>query len=238
MNAPLDSTLPLGTARREWLAGSCFNQALLNPEVETWERLYRRLPQQGIYTAASVQRPVRLEMGSFIVPPSMTLVVFDFRPDIYRFSGVGASDAEPVAERSLATNVGWQITIDGRVPGDLALELRPSRRLSGALASQPYIQQSTQPFPRAVFQQAAANEFGNSIGTGVATLPQRTAHFGARTLPMTVEVMENQTFTAWCAVFNRISTTLAFFEWDMGGILMPKQLFEKIKAATSIRDRT
>lgn len=235
--APRELVLPLGSARREWLAGAAFNQALLNEEVETWERVWRRMPQQGIYTAASPSSPVRLEMGSFIVPPSMTLLVFDFRPDIYKYTGVGAADTEPVDERALATSVGWQIQIDGRSPGNTAMELRPSRRQAGVLATQPYTQLPTTAFPQAVFEQVAANQFGGALGSGTGTLPQRTDHYGARSLPMTITVRENQVFTAYVGVFNKIAQTIAFFEWDMGGILFPKQLAELLETKTSMRDR-
>lgn len=214
---------------RVHIAGGAFNQVLTDDRLTTpFEQLYRRLPQNGIHDpSVSPSRPVRFEIGSFRVPRQQALILFDLRPDIYRFSGVDASDAVPVESRRFASQIGWEVTIDGRHPGNTKFELEPMPPQAG-VAFQATGEDAIQN-PGAVpsaeqFAQARAQRFGTASGAATALMPQRPFRYGPSSLPLTLLVWEGQLFQAHAVVFKAVSSPIAFFEFDIAGVLVPVTL--------------
>ena len=168
-------------------------------------------------------------MGGFRVPREMGLLVFDFRPDIYRFVGVDAFDSVPFEDRRFARQVGFEVKVDGVHPWNTKFELEPGPR---SAASDVYVDQLSRVAgelpPPSAFAQARANSFGGAAGSGLATLPQRTQRVGAADLPLSLYLRENQTFEANVVCFRRILTPISFFEFDFAGILMPKTTIERL----------
>jgi len=217
-------------ASRVQLAGGALNEVLTDPATSTpFEQVFRRLPGQGIHNPnISPARPFFLELGSFRVPSQQTLLLFDLRPDIYRFSGVDPNDALPVAARRFATQVGYDLTINGNHPGNTRFELEPIEPQQG-LAFQP--NQGTDRLNNpgrlpsdAEFVQARRNRFGAASGAGTSLMPQRTFRFGPSSLPLTLVLEENQSLALQAVVFKPIQSPIAFIEFDIAGILAPKLL--------------
>jgi len=234
---PGSFTDPLGVAetmcraQRVQLAGGALNTVLLDETTQPFEQLFRRLPSQGIHsTSISPDRPFKVELGSFQVPRQTALVVFDFRPDIYRFSGIDPNDAMPVESRRFASQVGYDLTIDHNRPANLKFELEPIPRQEGlAFALGRDINENPGAIPsQAAFDQVQRNSFGAAAGSGLSTLPQRPARYGAPDLPLSLIVRETQVVSFEALIFKPIQSPIAFFEMDMAGILVPMNLLGKL----------
>ncbi len=215
-------------ADRVQLAGGALNNVLSDEAATTpFEQLFRRLPEEGIHNPLnSPTRPFIFECGAFQVPPQQMLILFDLRPDIYRFQGVDPNDALPVEARRFGTAVGWEITIDKNHPGNTRFELEPVQRQDGleyALGKDAINNPGAVP-TAAAFVQQRRNRFGATSGAGLSLMPQRPFRFGPSSLPLTLTVRENQVFAIRAVVFKPIASPIACFEFDMAGLLVGANL--------------
>lgn len=225
-------------ASRVLSSGGALNTVLTNPDdVSPFEQLFRRLPEQGIHSPTiSPNSPFIFPLGSFIVPREQALVLFDLRPDIYRFSGLDPNDTMPVENRRFASQVGYEVTIDGLHPGNLRMELEPLPRQQVEPQLGTDIAENPQTFPpNNVYVQAQANRFGGPSGAGLSLLPQRPFRYGPESLPLTLMLTENQIFEAKAVIFKPIQAPIAFFEWDMAGALVPLNSFRDVIACMGLR---
>jgi hypothetical protein len=215
-------------------AGGSLSSRLTHPTLQFFEQLWRRLPEQGIFSASlNFTNPLSIPMGSFRVPRTQALLLFDLRPDVYTFSGVDPFDWVPVTSRRFAGQMGWDITIDGQRLANTLYELNPVAR------TQDNPTPSTTPASvasQAEFSRVRAAQFGTSLGAGTALQPQRPERYGPRELPLTLWVKEGSTFAASAAIFRRILFPVAFFEFDLAGILMPAELATSLFQQTSLRE--
>lgn len=228
-------------AERVLLAGSSLNSIITHPYTQAFEQLYRVLPEAGIHDPmlASSRRNFSIDLGSFRVPPQMALLVFDFRPDVYRFSGIDAQDAVPVEERRFASQVGFEVEIDNKHPGNLQMNLDPRPALP-ADPSGSTVLRTRDPTARASpndFAQQRARNFAAPSGAGTALLPQRPTRYGGAgldnpTAPMTIIATENRVFSARFVVFRPIESPLAFIEFAFAGLLVSKNAIERYLECT------
>jgi len=221
-------------AARMQLAGGALASLMVNPSVTPFEQLYRRLPEEGMFLdSVSPENPFSFELGAFKVPDTMTLLLFDLRPDIYRFSGVDAGDTVPVEARRFSSVMGFQISVDQQQPGNLLYQLDP-------VPIQTFTQAFTTPavaagaeLPPALaalfgaaqgsrFNIAGASSFASAAGTGTSLLPQRPTRYGAGSVPFTLYARSNQTVQIRCVVFQPIPSPIAFIEYDIAGMLIPE----------------
>ena len=219
-------------ATRVQLAGGALNTLLVHPEVTPFEQLYRRLPEEGMFLdSVSPETPFTFELGAFRVPDTFTLLLFDLRADIYRFSGVDPGDTIPVEARRFSSVLGFRLSIDQRQPANLLYQLDP-------VPIQSFPQAFTQPIgggselPPAVANQlgvangsrfniAAATSFAAASGSGDQLQPQRPTRYGPLSVPFTMYVRPGQTFQVECVLFNPLPSPIAFIEYDIAGMLMP-----------------
>ncbi len=222
------STWGCDAAQRVQLAGGALNTLLVHPEITPFEQLYRRLPSEGMFLpGVSPERPFVFELGAFRVPDTFDLLLFDLRPDIYRFSGVDAGDTVPVEARRFSSIMGFEVTVDQRHLGNVRFELDPIAIQTTTQAFAPEIR-STEfsqvlQTPPARFNIAAANSFANAAGAGLSLLPQRPYRWGPLSVPFTLYVRSGQTVQVRCVVFRPIPSPIAFIEYDIGGLLIPDE---------------
>lgn len=238
-------------ATRVQLAGGFLNSLLVHPALIPFERLYRRLPAEGMFDpAVSPERPFVFELGAFTVPSTFALLIFDMRPDIYRFSGIDAGDFVPVEARRFASIMGFAITIDQRHHGNVEFQIDPIAIQTtalqaftqktgqqapgqgvdsgGVLAQAPGVGAGAAPTPPAVFNIAAASSFANAAGDGLGLLPQRPERYGALSTPFTLYVRRGQTVQLRCVIFRPIPSPIAFIEFDFAGFMVPETWLESI----------
>jgi hypothetical protein len=211
-------------AQRVQLAGGALNSLMVHPTIEPFEQLYRRLPEEGMFLdTVSPETPFAFEMGAFQVPNDFALLLFDLRPDIYRFSGIDPGDTVPVEARRFSSIMGFEVTVDQQHAGNLLFQIDPVP-----------IQTFPQAFTPARFGEipagqlgarlniTAASSFANAAGAGQSLLPQRPTRYGPLSVPFTLYARSGQTVQLRCIVFRQLTSPIAFIEFDMAGILMPE----------------
>lgn len=221
-------------SRRVVDAGGRVVSEILPQQFVPFEQLYRRLPEEGMFSPnVSPNSPFKFELGAFTVPPQMTLYIFDIRPDIYRFSGVDPGDYVPIEARRFGSIMGFDITVSQQHQGNLNFELSP---VPIQFTSQQAFADRNLTFPQANASQFAvgqANQFANAAGSGASLQPQRPFRYGALSIPWTLYATAGQTVQATCVIFRPIPSPIAFIEYDIAGLLVPKywsdQLADAIK---------
>jgi len=220
--------------QRVQLAGGQLNALMVDPSIQPFEQLYRRLPEEGMYNpAVSPSRPFAFELGAFRVPNNFTLVLFDLRPDIYRLSGVDPGDYVPVEARRFASIMGFEVTVDQKHPGNLLFQIDPvAIQVTSQQAYTPAVQLfqldalNQVNVPQAAFNIAAASSFANAAGAGTGLLPQRPTRYGALDVPFNLIARSSQTVQVRCVIFRPIPSPIAFIEYDIAGILVPDPWYE------------
>jgi hypothetical protein len=220
-------------AKRFVAAGGDLVGDILHPVIIPFEQLYRRLPEEGMFNAAvTPSNPFTFELGAFQVPKTRALLIFDIRPDIYRFSGVDPGDYVPVENRRFGSIMGFDLTVDQQRTGEVAFQIDPV----------PIIRTSQQAFtsnnPEAptfnTTQQAVgqSNKFASPAGAGTGLLPQRHERYGSLSIPFTIIARSQQTVQARCIIFRPIPTPIAFVEYDIAGVLVPEQWIDNMVEAS------
>jgi len=131
-------------ARRVWdpLSVSRIIQAggetaarFLHPTFIPFEKLYRKFPQQGVFTA-SPQNNFVFELGAFRVPQQMAFALVDYRFAIYRLSGAAAGDWVELEDRRLSGQIGYDVLISDYRKANLSYELEPTEIQAAKEASE------------------------------------------------------------------------------------------------------
>lgn len=211
-------------------AGGDLYSQTLHPGIIPFEQLYRRLPEEGMFSlSVSPSNPFAFELGAFQVPSKMALLIYDLRPDIYRFNGVDPGDYLPIEARRFGSLMGFDLTIDQQRKGEVQFEIDPV----------PIQRQSQQAFPNQNLNQPSANtsqqavaefsSFANPSGAGNALLPQRPTRFGALNIPFTLWASSGQTVQVRCVIFRPVPSPIAFIEYDIGGVLVPQYWADNMK---------
>jgi len=212
---------PAAHTLRTTLAGGGFETATLPDGVVPFERLDRRYPADGIHsTRTSPQRPVRIPLSSFRVPDNQALLIYDFKPRIYRFSGLDPFDYVQIDPESLSAQVGWDFRIGTDRQGNTQFQLLP---IAGTLPLQRAGQSNA-----AAFAKAAANA-GASSAVGTGLVPQRRERFGSPApAPWTLIATDGNTVESAAVVFRPIGQPIAFFEFSYSGYQVPRSLATKL----------
>lgn len=232
------------TAERVLAAGGDVVQRLMHPNFVPFEQLFRKLPNEGVFTATP-QKNFRFTLGTFRVPESMGLLLVDYRFDIYRLNGAVPGDFRPIEPRRLSTQIGYDVNIDQFRKGNINYQLEPSQITSeeatvvdaprpGIDASSPFgpipSQIGNPDFPvgnpplgatASDFARARAANASSPSGVGSATLPQRTERQGPLPLPWTMIVKPSYRLQFDVIAFRPVPIPIGFFEVGFTGLLMP-----------------
>lgn len=185
-----------------------------HPAFDTFEHLFRVLPEQGWFSPnVSPRRPIKFELGSFTVPSSNFFLVMDYEFTPLRQSGVDPYDFVYAEDGRFSGFMGFDITISGRRMSNLFYQLDPA----------PVSFQKTSfdsPLGRgraAAFNSAAANSFGSTSGEGTSLLPVRPNVQGARGMPFTLMAGPGSVVALSCTIFRRVTAPLAGIQGTMRG---------------------
>lgn len=240
-------------------AGGAISQMLVHPSFVPFEQLFRKLPEQGVFTATP-ERNFVFELGSFAVPQQMSFVMLDYSFNLHRLSGGAAGDTVPIESQRLATLMGYDVKINDTRKGNLLYELDPQpiqatqeafapQQTGGTILSAPaapltpgvlpIFPDGSGPQPATPLQFSAANfqRVASPAGPGLSLLPQRPQRQGARDVPFTYVATENQRVSFQVVIFKPIPIPLAFFEVDVTGMLVPQNvlsdMYESMKPCVS-----
>jgi hypothetical protein len=235
---------------------------LLHPSVTPVERIYRRLPSDGIYIATQ-SRPFTFEMGAIRVPPQMVLAVAEYKFDVFRFYGGSPWDMVPLETRRLPLSLGYDLNFDQYHKGDIKVEILPVPPSTQQDAFNPLPTGGTvtsgnainpldlmgQSTPNAIPAVATvydttfasgpnAGELSktsvDTVGAGNALMTQsQEAAQGPSRFPFTFYARENQAVQLRIAVFGVIPIPIAFFEARLAGYLLPMNMLDTMLNAVA-----
>lgn len=220
-------------ASRTLSAGGDLAAQTLLQTMSTFERLYRRLPEEGMFSpSVSPSNPFVFELGAFTVPSRMTLLLYNMRPDVYRFSGVDPGDYLPVEARRFGSIMGFELTVEQEHIGNVNFQINP---VAIQRTSQQAFQSDNTETPQAnagQFAIAQAGDVANTQGSSNMILPQRPTRYGAPDpVPFTIYVNAAQTVQAKCLIFRPIPTPIAFVEMSLTGVLAPSTFVSNMQEA-------
>jgi len=219
------------------LAGGELMKFLNHPTITPLERIFRRTPPPGTFTATPAN-PVSFELGAIEVPSQMSLVLLEHRFAIYIPSGLVAGDFDELEDRRLSTSVGYDVLFSEKRANNVRYELTPSipstnanETFAGGVNPGFIPGEGLSTVDPSTFQRLRSSNTRNTVGSALATLPQRhrrEAQLGG--MPFTYVVPANQRVNFQVRVFQAIPIPVGFFEVEMSGMLMPwLQLSEFLK---------
>ena len=221
---------------RVQFAGSWLLQLANHPTTTPFERVYRKLPQDGIF-AATPERPNVIELGAFTVPVSMVLLVLDWRFDIYRPNGAIVGDVVPIEERRLALQIGWDVVFSAKRTANIEYEITPAPPTIGSL--QAYKSNpnagiipdnfgiAIPPASQVEFDRIRFLQTQEPSGVGASMLPQRHRLDVQPQMPFTYILEANQTIQLISIAFQPVPLPLAFFEGEFSGLLLGANAFKE-----------
>lgn len=241
-------------------AGGDVTALLLHPSFTPFERVFRKLPEEGLFQA-SPSRPYTFEMGSFHVPKTMALAIAEYRFDVYRF-GVAPFDQIPLERRRFPLAIGYDITINQYRQGNLQIDILPVPAptqqtafdqipTGGTVTTGKSVNPldlfdevpTTVPTVQTIYDTtslggvndaALSQAFVNTVGAGNALLPQnQDPTQGPTRFPFTYYAKENQAVQLRAAIFNPITIPIAFFEAMLLGYLMPLNTLEAMLSSVA-----
>jgi len=202
----------------DWLNG------LLHPQINIFEELYRVLPDDSWFQpSVTPTSPVQFELGSFTVPQSQQLWIYDYEFSVYRMSGSDPGDYVKAEAGRFAGQMGFDVTINGRRLSHLLYQLDPN--------PVPVTRQSFNPqgqANQADFSRAAVGSFASTASPGLSLLPVRRAVQGAENAPFTLIARQGDRVALSCVIFRRILSPIATIEARHGGFLLQTNLAETL----------
>ncbi|MFQ5550689.1 MAG: hypothetical protein ACE5FJ_05580, partial [Gemmatimonadales bacterium] len=185
-------------AVRTILAGGDLMKLINHPSVTPLERIFRRNPLPGAFTATP-EEPFSFELGALEIPKQMSLVLLEYRFAIYVPSGIVAGDTLELEDRRLSTSVGYDVLFSEKRPDNVRYELTPSDPTT--LATETFQAQADagtipggnlSPVTAATFQRLRADNRRATISSALSTLPQRHRRDAQLDMPFTYIVNSNQ----------------------------------------------
>lgn len=195
---------------------------LQHPAFTTFERLRRKLPEEGWFNPnLDPRHPVQFSIDAFEVPKDMALWLFDYEFSVYRQSGIDPGDFIRAEDGRFSNQIGFDINISGRRPSNLSYQLDPSPVTFERPAFAPPIGTAVGALGGAsAFNSSAANSFASTTNVGTSLLPARQNVQGARDKPFTFVVEQGAVVTLNCVIFNTIRAPLAAIEGRHAGYLI------------------
>lgn len=191
----------------------------VHPAFTIFERVYRVLPEEGFYSAGvSSTRPIQFELGSFAVPSSMHLWLFDYEFSVYRQSGIDPGDIVKAEDGRFSGFMGFDVQLNSRRDANIAYELDPH-----AIQLQRTAFSGAGPASADQFNRAQANSFAANASAGTSLLPVRPQRMGARDVPFTFIVWADTRVALSCVIFRQVTTPIAAIEGRIGGYLIEDQ---------------
>lgn len=207
-------------------AGGDTVSGLLHPAFTVLERLYRTLPEGGWFSpSVSPASPVQFQMGSFTVPPNLTLWLTDYEFSVYRPSGIDPGDFLRAAEGRYSNVMGFDITIGGQRLSNLSYQLDPAPVTLSRQAFEP------PPGARAVqaqFDRASVNSFASTASPGTSLLPPWDKTQGPRGGPFTFVVGQGGQVNLNCVIFNTIPSPIAAVQGRCAGYLINENVSDSL----------
>lgn len=201
---------------------------LLHPSFLVFERMYRRLPDQGMFSPLlDPDRPFQFTLGSFTVPKNTELWLSDYEFGVLLLDGVNPGDFRLAEDGRFSGVLGFDLSVNAYRPGDVQYQLDPAPIPPGRPQFNP--QPGTQRATASQFDEAAAASFAAQTTASTSLLPVRRAVQGPDNRnPWTWIVTEGQVVALECAVFRPILSPIAAIFGRAAGHRLNKPLSQAI----------
>jgi hypothetical protein len=208
----------------EHAPGGRLLSSIQHPAFTTLEQFFRTAPEQSWFSVqVSPSRPIKFELGSFLVPDNTTLLVTDYLFGALRQSGADPADFVLAAPYRFSGYLGFDISVNGTRLSNLFYQLDPAPaqffRDTGAAGARATTAQ---------FNRARANAFGATAGEGASLLPPRPQVQGARGMPFTMFASSGARVSLKCVIFRRVMAPLAGIQGSVGGYLIPQTVMSSL----------
>jgi len=219
------------SAMRVQIAGGHLLTLANHPSLTPIEQIYRKLPVNGLNTATP-SKPFVIELGAFQVPQQMTLLLLDFRFDVYRFSGAVVGDFVPLENRRLSTVIGNDILFSQRRTANLRYEVVPSLPSPSKEAFQGMSNAGLIPgggpshAPQNQFDQVRFQTQQSPAGAALSMIPNRHRRDSQLAMPFTYVISSNQRVALQTIIFQPLPIPIAFFEGEFSGLLLAANMLD------------
>lgn len=225
VSAPPSSVQTSCSTFRINLAGNQICSLITPESVTPLERVYRRKPIDGIYTATP-QRPFTFELGAIEVPSQMSLVILDTRWAINVPSGLAVGDTRELEDRRLSTILGYDMKFTDSRTADISYELEPSLPSPATSTFSPDSNAGSIPgngisgVSESLFARLRAQQVGAASASGLSTMPQRHRRDSQLNMPFTYLVGSNKRVNFEVTIFRAVPIPISFFEVELSGFLI------------------
>ena len=205
-----------------------------NPDLKPYEELFRSEPNEAWFDSArDPDHPTQFEIATVRPEQGQSILLFDYSVVPYGFSGVSALDYEPLPDDLISGVFGYSIRVNNKEPGQLKYRLQPipsTIRMQSLRFNQPKIQAALQ-LTQDDFAISQANDYASAAGFGTGLHPQTAAHYGARGVPFTEYVHDEEVLTIIGVVFRPVEIPLAFVQARVSGFKGPSIIIRSIETA-------
>lgn len=209
------------------LPGGLVNMGLVHPSVQILKRSWRVLPVDSFYDASvSPQSPIQFEIGSYQVPNSMDLWLFDYEASVYRFSGIDPLDWVRAEDGRFNGSIAFDLQINNTRPGNIAFELQPHASTLQRSAFDPPI---GSPAGVDQFARANANQFGAAASQGTSLFAPGRDRMGPRNGPFCYLAKETSFISLSAVVWRTVTSPIACLEGVIAGYLVPRGLSDQLQ---------
>jgi hypothetical protein len=215
----IGATQPIHEPGGQWLTN------LLHNSINVYEWENRVLPDDSWYDpGVNPGNPVQFEIFAFKVPSQMHLWIYDYEFSIYRLSGIDPGDIVLAEPGRFASNIGFDITVNGSRYANLKYQLDPQ---ATAVTRASFNTQGTPSGPQptnAQFNNGASASFGSTAGAGQSLLPVRRKVQGPEGQPWTMLAQQGETVALSAVIFRRIRSPIAAVSARLAGYLLQSNL--------------
>lgn len=211
------------------LPGGDVISELQHPAFTTFERLRRKLPEEGWFDPdLNADNPVQFQIESYEVPSNTALWLFDYEFAVYRPSGIDPGDFIKAELGRFSNQLGFDINVGGRRQGDLSYQLDPDAVTLGRASFENPTGSSFRVATTTAFNSSAANSYAAATNIGTSLLPVRRAVQGPEGHPFTFVIGPGNRVALNCVIFNTILSPLACIEGRMAGYLIHDLVSESL----------
>lgn len=221
-----------GEAGRVSEVGAMLAKWARNPELRPYQQLFRVEPDEAWFDVVrDPDHPTQFEIATARPETGQSILLMDYSVVPYGFSNVTPLDFSPLPDDMISGVFGYSIRINGQEPGILKYQLQA---VSGIIRQQAFRYndrnlRSAADLTADDFTIAQANSYAAAAGFGTGLHPQNAHHYGARGVPFTEWVHDDQVLVITGVIFHQVDIPLAFVQAVLTGFKGPSALIKEIE---------
>lgn len=214
--------------------GAMLGKWARNPNLRPYEQVFRIEPNEAWFDVSrDPDHPTQFEIGAARPERGQSILLMDYSVIPYTFSGVTAFDFSPLEDDMISGAFGYSIRINDQEPGNLSYQLQPipstirqqSLRFNQSKIKTPSEMSSDD------FDISQASTYAAAAGYGTGLHLQNSQHYGARGVPFTEWIHDDEVVKVMGVVFHQVDIPLAFVQVTLSGFKCASQIVKEIQEA-------